>query len=568
MRSLLIQATLACGILAVPGFVTAQENPQGPERAKALEVLRRAAEAAERIEPTDPNLFAWERPAVLQAIGKATVDAGDRETGLAMIRRAEELSAGAPEISGIWPWLAQTYAAVGQYEEARRYANKSPQGGSDLGRLAEIQWEAGDKEEFSRTLATLQTLTEAETYLVPDRRTFDRVKLARFRIRAGEIPKAIEILESVDYGDEYAEHYEINILCTSIIPALVEVGETGVEAAGRMVDRARAARDRIEPAGEAGPQSAMLAYVEALIGRTDEALATADAIATPADKSQARAWIVEARIGRGDLEGAERAARSIDPDAPDRPIALAGLADAQHAEGRDEAAEATLRDATAAAEADPTAGRSIALTRVAKSWVELGNATEAARIADLIADPAVRAETFLLAAEAEAKAGREPVAADDFDRASKAADSIEANTGRAEVLRKLAEARTQLGEEAEALELLRKAVAATDTIGNPFLRAQAVAPIVRAQLTAGDRKAARATAAAVVESAEVIEHDDAPSHFFASGFAFQGLAHAQADAGDPDAALEWAERLPGPIDRALALRGVGMGIARIPLESP
>ncbi|MFY4720967.1 hypothetical protein [Streptomyces sp. LaBMicrA B280] len=275
-------------------------------------------------------------------------------------------------------------------------------------------------------------------------------------------------------------------------------------------------------------------------------------------------------------------------DARDRTVALSAIAGALAAVRPDQAAALLSRAA------DPEA-RDHFGTAIAKGFADCGRPSEALQMAAHISDPERRAEALVAAVGAlaavtgNAATAQEEAGVRDTDADSRALEAVDAvmavpNTVSQSVLgASLAAALSRLGEHPRALALAERVVSRSVDSGATVRRAQSLALFARGMSMAPGLAAQAAefavTSARLVADVDDFVGDDWVYPHVAAGLEATGhrqeaidlvsrclndpedglveMGIAAAETGNPDRALELAERITEPIYRARVLNAVG-----------
>ena len=186
----------------------------------------------------------------------------------------------------------------------------------------------------------------------------------------------------------------------------------------------------------------------------------------------------------------------------------------------------------AAQTADTTALEDCARTPTSQCVVALAIDT-----AEAIDDAHVRANSFVLIAEAQRVAGDLPGARESLSQATASAASSEdladlKKPARARTFIDIARAQIAIGDEVGARRTLLRTLAAIDKIEDPHARAEILRDISAAQRLAGDEEGARKTLSLALAAADQIESDDSKLGMLSA------IAEAHGSAGELQRAAE------------------------------
>ena len=216
----------------------------------------------------------------------------------------------------------------------------------------------------------------------------------------------------------------------------------------------------------------------AAMDRPSDALATLPELATAADRRPAEIAVAIAFARRGDYATAAAHAATVD-EARYRVLVLADIASLQTRAGHAAAAHATMAEAVATAgeiTAERDFGLSYAGNRIARAWIDVGDAIAALDAAAQIENPGLRAHALALIAVAQARIGA-PAAAQTERLAQDALAAIPNALDRAWTLSDIALDHHRNGADGAALAAFRRALDTAKAIEVAWARAQALGKI-------------------------------------------------------------------------------------------
>ncbi|BCY11994.1 hypothetical protein [Actinoplanes sp. L3-i22] len=496
----------------------------------------RAAEIAAGV--ADPAA----REQVRAAIAEATALAGDPDGAETAARGLTDRHAAEP----VWIAIAGVVAASGDLRRAERIV-ASPadprRQALALARIAVTIAARGVRHRAARMIRQAEAAVDRH----PDRlhRARLRAELVRAMTTTGSGERAGDLLPDAERiaGTITEPYWRVQALAT--VAVAMHAGDASARAGEILAGLERAG---LEWAGKEGRERAgrepeallVIAEAAAAIGDRDRAARLARELPEPRDQAGALTAVARALAGAGRpdaaedlLREAERIARRIDDPAA-RATSDVEVARALVTLGQVERAERLGSRVSLLAVPEP-------LMPIVRSVAAAGHGVQAARIANGIVDPELRAE-------AQVGAVRALIAAGEPGQARQVAARIGRAARRAEAYLAIAVRLALAGEHDQVDRIL-------GGIGNFVLRGEALAALARTEAAAGDRARAEAH---LGEAVRILGRVLDP---YRRGLLLSAVVQAVIATGDHRRAERMAGEATDPLTRDLAWAGVATGLA-------
>lgn len=373
--------------------------------------------------------------------------------------------------------------------------------------------------------------------------------IAELQVQNGDrIAAARSYLDAIQAAREITELGRVRAMQTLIWMA-------GSQAKSGFIQEARSTADAITEGNSHGDWRdhalALIACEQAKAGDIPGALRTAEASVSVARTAWVLKEVAIAQASAGKVNEAGQTAKAIAKPG-DKAEALVAIAQAQAKRKDRDAAKKTLQEALTLANSVPREQDfgHVAAGLVAAAQAEMGELKEARLTADAITKAPWKDIALKRVAEVQAKAG-------DSKGALRTAHAIEAGYYQGEALKNILTAQLQSGD-------LEGGSQTAESIKNVFWHVVATAEIAQAQARTGDQaptvktfKKALAEAGAAGDKIS----DKEPGMEGLQSAARSRIVQAQAEAGEEQEALTWANKQPAGLLKTKALLGIAQGMA-------
>ena len=326
---------------------------------------------------------------------------------------------------------------------------------------------------------------------------------------------------------------------SSQVTALANIAELQAavrDAAGaaQSIRAAMAEAKREDDGFSRGYMLADIAGAQASAGDIRAAFSTVQEIEDEAPRGSALSKIVEAQVSAGDVQTAFQTAKRIE-DEFYLSFGLASIAEAQVSAGDVQMALETARRIT------DESSLARALSSIAEVQALGGDVQTALQTAKRIEDEFYLSNALASIAEAQALAGDEQGAFATLQR-------IEDKSSQVNLLVNIAKAQVEANDAASAKRSIERSLAIIQRIADEDSRSYALAEVATAQAAVGDTGGAAQSLRRALASAKLL-----PNGPFERDFVLAVIAYAQAETGDPRAALATVEGINDEMRSATAL---------------